>query len=69
MDDFDGPGDLGAHFSGQEGSYSTGYAGNSAAGYGGAVYGGYPGYSSYPGYYRGRRCSPAFAAQNPGLCR
>ena len=64
MDDFDGPGDLGAHFS-QEGSgYPAETAGDRAwRGGGGFLSGG------YPGYYQRYNCTRAFAAQHPELCR
>ena len=64
MDDFDGPGDLGAHFSQGESNYPTGFASDRAQRPTGEYRGG-----GYPGYYRRYNCNPAFAAQNPAMCR
>jgi hypothetical protein len=63
MDSFDGPGDLGAHFSQGGNSYPAEAAGESAWRGGGFLSGG------YPGYYRRSNCTRAFAAQHPELCR
>ncbi len=69
MDSFDGPGDLGAHFSGGGSSYPTDYTGNRAGSYGSGYPGYYNGNGNYAGHNRRYRCTPAFAAQNPGMCR
>ena len=63
MDDFDGPGDLGAHFSQGESSNPAEAADERARHGGGFLSGG------YPGYYRRYNCNPAFAAQHPEMCR
>ena len=61
-DDFNGPGDLGAHFSQEGGGYPAKAAGEPAWS------GGFPS-SGYPGYYRRYNCTRAFAARHPELCR
>ncbi len=60
---FNSPGDFGAHFNQDTTSFRGGFAGDGAWRRSGEFRGG------YPGYYRRYNCNPAFAAQNPEMCR
>jgi hypothetical protein len=61
---FESPGDFGAHFNRDATSFPGSFAGDRTGRHRGEFRGG-----GYPGYSGGYNCNPAYAVQNPKMCR